>query len=269
MGITRKEADTLEAEFMSAMPEGQDYSRESAIKLLEAWNHLIEIMVREKDMTDKLGVESIDWQIGNWANDTVMAAHNAGLYEEEIRVNEQILQIRWSGRDNTFHENARRDIADAYADMENVEECYRLYEKYLREDPLWGWAWIGYYRQLNDHDDARFESILDDLYQKAKAGVDFRDKEDLFRELGDEYNTLGNKERAISWRMLRKEAGEAFLANRAEVCQRSGRRRFIRMTPALAALAGNTKNAAERNKKSGSSPSSYAIVFSLYAYQEE
>lgn len=196
MGITRKEADALESEFMSAMPEGQDYSRESAIKLLEAWNHLIEIMVREKDMTDKLGVESIDWQIGNWANDTVMAAHNAGLYEEEIRVNEQILQIRWSGRDNTFHENARRDIADAYADMGNVKECYRLYEKYLREDPLWGWAWIGYYRQLNDHDDARFESILDDLYQKAKAGVDFRDKEDLFRELGDEYNTLGNKERA-------------------------------------------------------------------------
>lgn len=196
MGITQKEADTLELEFMNAMPEGQDYSRERARKLLEAWNHLIAVMVREQNMTDRLGVESIDWQIVNWADDTVMAAHNAGLYEEEIRVNEQILQIRWSGSDNSIYENARRDIADAYADMGNVEECYRLYEEYLREDPLWGWAWIGYYRQLHDHDDERFEPTLDDLYQKVRSGVNFRDKEDLFRELGDEYNTLGNKERA-------------------------------------------------------------------------
>jgi len=196
MGITQKEADALESEFMEAMPMGNDYSKESARRLLEAWNHLIKIMARENNMSDRLGVESIDWQIGNWADDTVMAVHNAYLYEEEIRVNEQILRIQWTDDNNLFHENARRSIADAYADMGNMEECYRLYEKYLREDPLWGWAWIGYYRQLQDHDDDRFEAILDDLYQKVRAGVDFRDKEDLYRELGDEYNTLGNKERA-------------------------------------------------------------------------
>ena len=205
MAITQKEADALELKFMDAMPGERDFSKESARKLLEAWDHLIEIMVRENNMTDSLGVESIDWQIGNWADDTVMAVHNAHLYEEEIRVNEQIVRIQWSGDDNLFHENARRDIADTYADMGNVEECYRLYEEYLREDPLWGWAWIGYYRQLNDQKDARFESTLEDLYQKIKAGVDFRDKEDLFRELGDEYNTLGNKERADYFYKLEDE----------------------------------------------------------------
>lgn len=196
MGITQKEADALELEFINAMPDVRDHTKESAGKLLEAWNHLIELMTRENNFTDRLGIESIDWQIGNWANDTTMALHNAYFYEEEIKVNEQILQIRWSGQDNLFHENAKRDIADAYADMGNVEKCYHLYEEYLREDPLWGWAWIGYYRQLQEHDDARFEETLDNLYQKVKAGVDFRDKEDLFRELGDEYNTLGNKKRA-------------------------------------------------------------------------
>lgn len=196
MGITQKEADALELEFMDAMMEVGDYSKESARKLLAAWNHLLQIMARENNMTDRLGVESIDWQIGSWANDTVVVAHNTGLYEEEIKVNEQILQICWSGNDNLFHENARRDIADAYADMGNVEKCYQLYEEYLQKDPLWGWAWIGYYRQLHDHDDDRFESTLDDLYQKIKAGMSFRDKEDLFRELGDEYNTLGDQERA-------------------------------------------------------------------------
>ena len=121
MAITQKEADALELKFMDAMPGERDFSKESARKLLEAWDHLIEIMVRENNMTDSLGVESIDWQIGNWADDTVMAVHNAHLYEEEIRVNEQIVRIQWSGDDNLFHENARRDIADTYADMGNVE----------------------------------------------------------------------------------------------------------------------------------------------------
>lgn len=196
MGITQEEADFLESQFLDAMPDQRDYSKGSALKLLAAWNHLVQLMACENNMTDRLGVESIDWQIGNWANDTVEVVHNAHLYEEEIKVNEQILQIRWHGSDNLFHENAKRDIADTYADMGNVEKCYQLYEEYLRKDPLWGWGWIGYYRQLYDHDDERFEQTLDELYRKVKAGVDFRDKEDLYRELGDEYNTLGNKERA-------------------------------------------------------------------------
>lgn len=196
MGITQKEADALEWEFINAMPKSGDYTKKSARKLLKAWNYLFSLMERENIFTDRLGIESIDWQIGNWANDTVEVIHNAQLYEEEIQVNEQILQIHWSGHQSLFHENAKRNIADAYADMGRVEECYRLYEEYLKEDPLWGWGWIGYYRQLQTYDDARFETTLHELYEKVKAGVDFRDKEDLFRELGDEYYTLGNEERA-------------------------------------------------------------------------
>lgn len=205
MGITQKEADALESEFMDAMPDMRDFSKDSAKKLLAAWDHLVQIMARENNMSDRLGVETIDWQIGNWAYDTAEVVHNARLYEDEIRVNEQILQIQWHDSNNEFHENARRGIADAYADMGNVEKCFQLYEEYLREDPLWGWAWIGYFRQLNAYDEERFEPTLEELYQKVKSGADFRDREDLYRELGDEYNTLGNKERAEFFYGLEKE----------------------------------------------------------------
>ena len=205
MGITQDEADALESEFLDAMPDIRDYSKDSARKLLAAWNHLVKIMARENNMSDRLGVETIDWQIGNWANDTVMALHNAHLYEDEIRVNEQILQIQWHGHDNLFHENAKSDIADAYADMGNIEKCFQLYEEYLQEDPLWGWAWIGYFRQLQEYDEERFEPTLEELYRKVNSGADFRDKEDLYSELGDEYNTLGNKERADFFYGLKDE----------------------------------------------------------------
>lgn len=61
MGITQQEADALELEFINAMPDVRDYTKESAGKLLEAWNHLIELMTRENNFTDRLGIESIDW----------------------------------------------------------------------------------------------------------------------------------------------------------------------------------------------------------------
>ena len=184
MSITQQEADNLELEFMESMPQYRDYSKESALKLLDVWNQLVRIMARKNNMTDQLGIESIDWQIGNWANDTVEVVHNAHLYEEEIRVNEQILQIRWHNGNDLFHENAKRDIADAYAYMGRMEKCLALYDQYLKEDPLWGWAWIGYYRQLRHVDEEKFEAVLENLYQKVKNGMDFRDKEDLYRELG-------------------------------------------------------------------------------------
>lgn len=196
MGITQEEADALESEFLDAMPDTRDYSKDSARKLLAAWDHLVQIMARENNMSDRLGVGTIDWQIGNWANDTTLVLHNSHLYKDEIKVNEQILQIQWHDHDNLFHENAKRDIADAYAEMGNTEKCLQLYEEYLREDPLWGWAWIGYFRQLQEHDEERFEPTLEKLFQEVKAGTDFRDKKDLYREIGDEYSTLGNKERA-------------------------------------------------------------------------
>ena len=49
---------------------------------------------------------------------------------------------------------------------------------------------------MNAYDDSRFEIILDELYRRIEGGDTFRDREDIYRELGDEYNTLGVKDRA-------------------------------------------------------------------------
>ena len=193
MAITQQEADDIEQKSLDALPVGEKGDTKVAKK---AWNHLVQVMTRENNMIDNLGVESIDWQIGNWANDTTMALHSEGLYEDEIAVNEQILKIKWRRSNALFHENAKGDIADAYADMGNIEKCFQLYDEYLKEDPLWEWAWIGYYRQLHDQKAIRFESTLDELYQKLIDGVEFRDKEDLCMELAEEYEMLGNTERS-------------------------------------------------------------------------
>ena len=129
--ITEQEAEKIELEFMDAMPEWRNYSKEKAEGLYKAWNHLWALMERENNFSDKLGSSILDWQIGNWAGDLTMVLHNAGLYNEVIKINEQILQIKWSSNRDDFYENAKRDIADAYADLGDIDKCYQLYEKYL------------------------------------------------------------------------------------------------------------------------------------------
>lgn len=194
--ITTEEAERIDREFANAFEMEAVSFRSAAEKLYDAWQKVYALMGRENNYSDKLGSDILDWQIGNWANDVTMALHNAGLRKECIEVNRQILNISWGHDQNLFYENARRDIADEYGDSGDIRTCYRLYEEYLDDDPLWGWGWIGYFRQLCDNDDDRYENVLDELYEKVREGVEFRDKEDLYRELGDEYNTLGNQERA-------------------------------------------------------------------------
>lgn len=73
----------------------------------------------------------LDWQIGNWAGDVTMELHNAGLREECIAVNKQIMKIDFGKATQNFHENAYREIADEYADAGNVDYCLSLYEERL------------------------------------------------------------------------------------------------------------------------------------------
>ena len=50
--------------------------------------------------------------------------------------------------------------------------------------------------------------ILKDLYQRIDAGEVFRDAEDLYRELGDEYNALGMQEKSDACYALEEKKGK-------------------------------------------------------------
>lgn len=189
MAITERDEEIIEYAFVRAFLSEGD---EAADKVLEAWNQLWELMKRENNFSNQLGSSVLDWQIGNWANDTTMLLYNKRRYQDVIAVNEQILKIQWSkdGNDDLFHENAKREIADTYADLGDFEKAYRLYEEYLDKDPIWGWGWIGYYRLFKDQRDLKYVDIMKDLYSKIKSGERFRDMEDLCRELSEEFAEL-------------------------------------------------------------------------------
>lgn len=193
MAITERDEERVEYAFVMAFLPDLPENDETADKALEAWNLLWGLMERENNFSDQLGSNVLDWQIGNWANDTTMILQNTRRYKDVIAVNEQILKIQWSRNGNTdlFHENAKREIADTYADMGEIEKAYKLYEGYLESDPLWGWGWIGYYRLFKDQKNPHYIDVMKDLYFDIKAGNKYRDAEDLYRELSEEFAELG------------------------------------------------------------------------------
>lgn len=196
MAITEKDEEIIEYAFVTAFLPDLPENNEKADKALKAWNLLWKLMERENNFSNQLGSDVLDWQIGNWANDTTILLKNSGRHKDVIAVNEQIIKIQWSTKNDTnlFHENAKRDIADAYADMGETEKAYKLYEEYLASDPLWGWGWIGYYRLFKDQKNPYYIDIMKDIYTNIKVGKKYRDMEDLYRELSDEFEELGEIE---------------------------------------------------------------------------
>lgn len=192
MAVTERDEERIEYAFVMAFLPGLPENDETADKALTAWNLLWKLMERENNFSEKLGSSVLDWQVGNWANDTANLLYNVKRYKDYIAVNEQILKIQWSS--HLFHENAKREIADAYADMGECEKAYKLYEEYLNSDPLWGWGWIGYYRLYKDQKDSHYVDIMKELYSAIKSGKKYRDMEDLYRELSEEFDELGESE---------------------------------------------------------------------------
>ena len=68
-----------------------------------------------------------------------------------------------------------------------------MYEQFVTEDPEWGWAWVGYLRQLNEAGDERYLPTLDAVATKLKRSPRYRDTEDMFECIGQMYEELGNK----------------------------------------------------------------------------
>lgn len=200
MAITERDEELIEYEFVMAFLPHLPKNNETADKALSAWNQLWELMKRENNFSNELGSSVLDWQIGNWVQDVCVLLHNTARYKDEIAVCEQILRINWNS--NLFHENAKREIADTYATLGDINKAYELYEEYLKKEPLWGWGWIGYYRQLHDNENPKFKDVIEDLYSKIVNGVAFRDMDDLCRELSDEFAALreANKSKYLAER---------------------------------------------------------------------
>jgi tetratricopeptide (TPR) repeat protein len=117
---------------------------------LEAWEGLKTFM--SENSVDDINLAHIEhnWSEfpSNYVQDLEAELHNAGLRNPEYfkkRIIYCTELLAYVGDDTQMKQNTCRAIADSYYEMGETAECDRLYEKWLAEDPKWGWGYLGWF----------------------------------------------------------------------------------------------------------------------------
>lgn len=123
---------------------------------IDVWNKLMDYMKNDnlKTFASFDNIYNGTQFVVNWLNDfdeclcNIVANSNDGeilkVYGNlRISMNEQIISFTDASEELTL-ENAKRAIAETYFYLGNIKKGEELFEKYLSENPSWGWGWIGW-----------------------------------------------------------------------------------------------------------------------------
>lgn len=204
---------------------------------LAVWNDLMDAMQKESVKTFKAfdTIFNGNQYVVNWVGDfdvlleeVVNNTSETEVLNEygklRIQLNNDILQFLMKD-DQLSIENARRAIAETYFLLGNKDKGEELFESFLKEDPKWGWGWIGwsdqYWLGKKEYADyIRGEEIL--LSALSIDGL--RDRDDVEERLLDLYYDCGEDEKfkALEQRIKLKEEQRPSNPNQA-VIEKVGR----------------------------------------------
>ncbi len=187
----------------------QERNQNDGIKTwIAVWNDLMDAMEKESARTFKEFDEIFNGNqyVSNWIDDFDILLERVLNNTSEtdaldaygklrIQLNNDILQF--SMKDNRLSiENAQRAIADTYFLIGNKEKGEELFEAYLKDDPQWGWGWVGwsdqYWMGKKEYPDyKRGEEIL----LNALSIYGLRDKDSIEERLLNLYEDSGEDEK--------------------------------------------------------------------------
>ena len=176
---------------------------------LVAWE-LIKKLLTEGIAKDILDLDSkYRWTQypSNYVQDVEKELRNAGsddsvYHEKRIKFCEEV-QEWWE--EEVIINNARIGIAEAYSDLGDNATAERLYREWLRDDPEWGWGYIGwsdhYWYNENGDDYAKAEEIL--LLGYARENL--RDKTYVVDRIIELYEETDMPTKAEEFKAIRTE----------------------------------------------------------------
>lgn len=170
---------------------------------LDAWEDIKAIMAEEqvKDITELENKYPWTGFLFNYVQDLEELLHNAGVDNEQyiptrIRYCEELLKL-CGDKDSLLIENTRRAIADSHYALGNREECDWLYSMWLKNDPAWGWGYIGWsdcYHFGTKKIEANYAKA-EEIISRAIEQKDLRDRADVLDRAIEIYTALGKKQK--------------------------------------------------------------------------
>ena len=147
--------------------------------------------------------------ISNYAQDLEMELHNAGVddasyHQKRIKYCRELLNF--CGKDTQIISNTRRAVGESYSQLGDTATSDRLFGEWLREDPDWGWGYIGWsdcYSMFKTsvRDYCKAEQIL----LQGLAHPELRDKVDVVDRIIWIYKQLYKPEKVHEYKKLYRE----------------------------------------------------------------
>jgi len=175
---------------------------------LDAWEAVKELMDKTgaEDVFELDKIYSFEYFVGNYVQDLEAELHNAGIddpkyHEKRIKYCTELLE--YCGNDRLVNENTRRAIAETYADIGEMNTCGQLFEGWLREDPNWGWGYIGWSDcwdlfTSSPKDPEKAEQIL----LQGLAQPELRDRIDVVQRTIDLYERLKKPDKIHEYKTM-------------------------------------------------------------------
>lgn len=179
-------------------------SKEACNIWLATWNEVFQLMTSEGIAGIYELEKKYDWEqfLSNWVQDLELELNNAGLddpkyFRKRIQYCDEMLKAYPEEKaDTLLVENTRRAIAESYYELGDTDSCDRLFEKWMKSDPQWGWGWIGwsacYWRDRHCKNIEKGQSIL----ERGLAVGAVRDWDDLLDYASELYTETKQDEKA-------------------------------------------------------------------------
>jgi len=171
---------------------------------LSAWDE-IKVLFAEGEANDINEMDKkYNWTepIFNYVQDLEQELHNAGCDEKDyyfkrITYCQELLQ--WCGNIESIEQNTKRAMAESYFETGDTATCDQLFGEWLKEDPQWGYGYIGWsdcYRSRDNTHYEKAEAIL--LSGYAQEGL--HDKADVVDRMVTLYEDMGQPEKAKEYK---------------------------------------------------------------------
>ena len=140
----------------------------------------------------------------NWVQDFSSGLHwaalsNPSLARERIALCREVLDLsEKTDREVSLIHGFRRGLAESYADLGEYAAVEELYTQWMREEPGWGWGWIGW-SDIYHHcapEDQKNPAKAEQILEAGLAVSDVEDRQDILDRLAILYDETGRGEEA-------------------------------------------------------------------------
>lgn len=168
---------------------------------LEAWKAVQQIFDRTKMKKLDEFEHRFKWShfLSNWLQDLEQELWNAGLDNrnlllERIAFCEGMLERFPAAKSPDLGtENLRRSLAETYFELGECEKSEILFSGWLKEDPKWGWGWIGWSDLFFFSKDKKNVDKCEKILREGLAIPEVRDHFDILERLSDIYDSQGKQ----------------------------------------------------------------------------